>query len=70
MTSLTIRKILLLIPFNPRDALYCFLNKTSNDDIKIILDAACGHGGNAIVTRYRNHKITIIGFDIFFTLSS
>jgi len=58
-----LRKIALLLPFNPRDILRRILVK--NLELLIVLDAACGHGGNAIVTRYRNPSVKIIGFDIF-----
>jgi SAM-dependent methyltransferase len=65
MIPLTLRKIFLLLPFNPRHALYRFLKQATNKDLKTVLDAACGHGGNGIVTKYYNNKLSIVGFDIF-----
>jgi ubiquinone/menaquinone biosynthesis C-methylase UbiE len=61
---ITLRKIVLLLPFNPRASLIRILIKSAKNP-RIVLDAACGHGGNGIVTRYLYPKSYIIGFDIF-----
>jgi ubiquinone/menaquinone biosynthesis C-methylase UbiE len=59
-----LRKIVLLLPFNPRASCARILMKSAKN-ARIVLDVACGHGGNAIVTKYLYPKSYIIGFDIF-----
>lgn len=59
-----LRKVALAVPFNPREYLMRSLGK-SIKTASIVLDATCGHGGNAITTKYRNKNVRIIGFDIF-----
>lgn len=61
-----LRRMVMRLPFNPRERLYRALYRTQESDKSVlVLDAACGHGGNALVTRFHNPKLVIVGFDIF-----
>jgi SAM-dependent methyltransferase len=63
MAPLSLRKIVLLMPFNPRHMIYKAL--TNNKPLKSFIDVACGHGGNGVVTRAYNKHAQIVGVDIF-----